>query len=187
MEDKSLFSDSNRVSGIVAALIPGDDVEIVRDDVDDLSFTFVAPLGAHDCDVLFVFHVLVLWHLWAGETLDGCLSWSVSVGFEIVAARLFEFFQIFWDEREDPALGEMFAVDRAVVLAFGFFQERAPQEDLAAGTATCAFTLPLSEKLFVVQRVDVRTEVAADLALQLEGSEAQFFAGGPAHRRIEDW
>ena len=60
VEDESLFSDSNRVSGIVATLIPGNDVELGGDDVDNLTLSFIAPLGAHDRDILVVFHVLVL-------------------------------------------------------------------------------------------------------------------------------
>jgi hypothetical protein len=34
--------------GIVATLIPRDDIEAVREQIDNLSFSFVAPLGADD-------------------------------------------------------------------------------------------------------------------------------------------
>src|SRR5205814_6370866 len=41
-------TDLNRVSGVVAALIADDDVEPLREQIDNLAFTFVAPLGAYD-------------------------------------------------------------------------------------------------------------------------------------------
>src|SRR5580698_898402 len=42
-----LFSvDDDGVAGIVAASIAGNDGEILRQNVDDLAFAFVAPLGA---------------------------------------------------------------------------------------------------------------------------------------------
>src|SRR4051794_23235995 len=40
------FSDVNRVTGIIAALGPHNDIGVLRQDVNDLSFSFVAPLGA---------------------------------------------------------------------------------------------------------------------------------------------
>jgi hypothetical protein len=36
------------VSGVVPALIAGDDVETLGEQIDDLAFAFIAPLGAYD-------------------------------------------------------------------------------------------------------------------------------------------
>ena len=47
-EDELLFADENRMARIVAALIAGDDIEPFREEIDDLAFTLVAPLGAED-------------------------------------------------------------------------------------------------------------------------------------------
>jgi len=40
--------DDDSVAGVVAAGVAGDDVELFREDVDDLAFAFVAPLGSKD-------------------------------------------------------------------------------------------------------------------------------------------
>ena len=41
---------SNRVAGVVAALVTRNDLESLREQIDDLAFAFVAPLGAYYCD-----------------------------------------------------------------------------------------------------------------------------------------
>jgi hypothetical protein len=38
------------VAGVVSALITDDDVEPLGEQIDNLAFTFVAPLGAYDGD-----------------------------------------------------------------------------------------------------------------------------------------
>jgi hypothetical protein len=38
------------MSGVVTALITSDDVETLGEQINDLAFTFVAPLGANHCD-----------------------------------------------------------------------------------------------------------------------------------------
>src|SRR5256714_8772001 len=48
VKHEGLITDLNRVSGVVAALIADHDVEPLREQIDDLAFTFVAPLGAYD-------------------------------------------------------------------------------------------------------------------------------------------
>ena len=48
------------VAGVVAALIAGDDVEMGREQIDDLALAFVSPLRADDCEVL------VWWSLLSG-------------------------------------------------------------------------------------------------------------------------
>src|SRR5258708_20758143 len=44
------------MAGVVASGITGDDGEILRQDVDDLPFAFIAPLGAYDHGGLAFFH-----------------------------------------------------------------------------------------------------------------------------------
>ena len=43
-----LVADHERVAGVVAALVAGDDVGPLGQQVDDLALALVAPLGAHD-------------------------------------------------------------------------------------------------------------------------------------------
>ncbi len=43
-----LAVDDDGVAGVVAAGVAGDDVELLGEDVDDLAFAFVAPLGTKD-------------------------------------------------------------------------------------------------------------------------------------------
>jgi hypothetical protein len=35
---------------VVAALVPRNDVELLREQIDDLAFAFIAPLGADYCN-----------------------------------------------------------------------------------------------------------------------------------------
>jgi hypothetical protein len=51
MEDRFLAVHDKSMAGVVAALEADDDVGLVGEEVDDLAFAFVAPLGADDCDV----------------------------------------------------------------------------------------------------------------------------------------
>ncbi len=53
MKHVAAISDADSMSGVVAALITRDAVEAFRKDVDDLTFSFVPPLNAYDCDILF--------------------------------------------------------------------------------------------------------------------------------------
>ena len=46
LQDELLAVDDDRVAGIVAASVTGYDGKALRQDVDNLSFTLVAPLGA---------------------------------------------------------------------------------------------------------------------------------------------
>ena len=50
MQDERLVSNLNRVAGVMAALITDDDVEALREQIDNLALTFIAPLGADDSD-----------------------------------------------------------------------------------------------------------------------------------------
>jgi hypothetical protein len=45
------------VAGVVPALIPGDDREVRRQQIDDLPLAFVAPLGPKYRDIGFSAHV----------------------------------------------------------------------------------------------------------------------------------
>jgi hypothetical protein len=53
MEYVAAIADVNSVTGIMATLVPRDAVILGRKDIDDLSLSFVAPLNANDCEVLF--------------------------------------------------------------------------------------------------------------------------------------
>ena len=48
---KLLFADEDGVAGVVAALIARHDIEVLGEEIDDLSLAFVAPLRAQDDDV----------------------------------------------------------------------------------------------------------------------------------------
>ena len=48
LQDEFLLADENRVARIVSALIARHDIEPFREEIDDLAFTLVAPLGAED-------------------------------------------------------------------------------------------------------------------------------------------
>jgi orotidine-5'-phosphate decarboxylase len=43
-----LVADDQRVAGVVAALVPGDHVRPLGQEVDDLALALVPPLGADD-------------------------------------------------------------------------------------------------------------------------------------------
>jgi hypothetical protein len=51
MKHELSFTYSNGVPGIVAALIPRNDVKVRRENVNNLAFAFVAPLGSDYDDV----------------------------------------------------------------------------------------------------------------------------------------
>ena len=48
LEDELLLADEDRVARVVSALIARDDIEPFGEEIDDLSFALVAPLGAED-------------------------------------------------------------------------------------------------------------------------------------------
>ena len=48
LEDELAALDDDGVPGVVAAGVAGDDVELLGEDVDDLAFAFIAPLGTKD-------------------------------------------------------------------------------------------------------------------------------------------
>ena len=56
VEDELPAPDSDCVTGVVATLIAGHDVELIGDDVDDLALALVTPLGPYDREVLLLFH-----------------------------------------------------------------------------------------------------------------------------------
>jgi hypothetical protein len=45
-------ADDQRVAGIVPPLVADDGLRVIREPIDDLSFAFIAPLGADDYNVL---------------------------------------------------------------------------------------------------------------------------------------
>ena len=48
LQNELLLADEDRVAGVVAALIARHDVESLGEEIDDLAFALVAPLGAED-------------------------------------------------------------------------------------------------------------------------------------------
>jgi hypothetical protein len=48
LQDKPFPVDDDRVSGVVAPGVAGHDGKVLRQDVDDLAFALIAPLGAND-------------------------------------------------------------------------------------------------------------------------------------------
>jgi hypothetical protein len=50
MEHEGPVADLDGVSGVVSALIANHNVEPLGEQIDNLAFTFVAPLGAYDGD-----------------------------------------------------------------------------------------------------------------------------------------
>ena len=55
MKDEFLInavaSDDDRVAGVMTTLIAGDDIEVRREQIDDLALAFIPPLGADDCEI----------------------------------------------------------------------------------------------------------------------------------------
>ena len=45
MENVFLSTDNDRVSGIISSLAANDNVGLIREKIDNLSFSFVTPLG----------------------------------------------------------------------------------------------------------------------------------------------
>jgi hypothetical protein len=50
-EYEFLLADSDGMPGVMSALISGNDIEMRSQNIDDLTFAFIAPLGADDHDV----------------------------------------------------------------------------------------------------------------------------------------
>ena len=48
LEHEFLTADNDGVTRIVSASIPGDDIKVLREHVDDLALALIAPLGAHN-------------------------------------------------------------------------------------------------------------------------------------------
>jgi len=53
VQDVAAIPKTDRVACIVTALVSGDAVESFRQDIDDLTLSFVTPLDADDCEILF--------------------------------------------------------------------------------------------------------------------------------------
>ena len=58
VQDKFSAVDDDGVAGVVAASVAGDDLVALGQDIDDLAFAFIAPLGAKDDGCLLSGHVL---------------------------------------------------------------------------------------------------------------------------------
>lgn len=55
MQDMPAITDIDRVAGVMTALIPGDTIETLGQDIDDFTLSFVAPLNADDGEIPFHF------------------------------------------------------------------------------------------------------------------------------------
>src|SRR5437867_10572292 len=53
VQNVTAISKADGVTGVVSALVSRDAVEFLRQDIDDLTFSFVAPLHADDCEIHF--------------------------------------------------------------------------------------------------------------------------------------
>ena len=53
MQYVPVTSEADGVPGVVSALIPGDAVKLLRENIDNLSLAFVAPLDAYNCEIAF--------------------------------------------------------------------------------------------------------------------------------------
>ena len=53
VQNVTAISKADGMTGVVSTLVSRDAVEFFRQDVDDLTFSFVAPLHADDCEIHF--------------------------------------------------------------------------------------------------------------------------------------
>ena len=51
MKDGCLTIHHERVTGVITALKPNDDISVLSEEIDNFAFAFVSPLGADDCNV----------------------------------------------------------------------------------------------------------------------------------------
>ncbi len=58
LENEFLALNNDRVAGVVSSGVARHHRKILGEDVDDLAFAFIAPLGAHNYGGLCVFHSL---------------------------------------------------------------------------------------------------------------------------------
>ena len=70
-QDELRPAEVDGVAGVVTALIPRDDVEMWREQIDDLALAFVAPLGAQDREVHNVVRFYMMRVRSRVPTLDG--------------------------------------------------------------------------------------------------------------------
>src|SRR5262245_766683 len=50
MQHERLIADLHGMAGVVSALVARNDLEALGKQIDDLAFSFIAPLGADDCN-----------------------------------------------------------------------------------------------------------------------------------------
>ena len=48
MEHVLFCADDNGVAGVRSPLIPGDNIDLVAEEIDNFSLTFIPPLSSHD-------------------------------------------------------------------------------------------------------------------------------------------
>jgi hypothetical protein len=97
---------------------------------------------------------------------------------ECVSAGLFDFFEIFRNQRVELALIRIFAVNGAAVVDLARFlgflnQKRTFEENLAAGPAPRAFAVAAFKQRLILSFIDVRSDETADLARRLPGAKLE--------------
>src|SRR5437764_1155391 len=60
------------MAGVVTTLIAHDNIEALGQQIDDLAFAFIAPLGADDCDNHFL-EIGGCWCVTGAGTLNNCV------------------------------------------------------------------------------------------------------------------
>ena len=173
MQDELLVGDPHRVPRVVTAVVAGHDLDVLREEVDDLSFAFVAPLGAYYDDV--------------GHGLPSARRLLGGGGGRLVderVAALFNLAEVRGVEGEELALFEALLIDPAGVLpVLVLSEEGAPEEDLAAGPASVALALATREEGGRVLLQDLRLDEAAHLAPGLTAQKPPIGVPRRAHSR----
>ena len=96
-----------------------------------------------------------------------------------VSAGLFDFFEVFWNQRVELALVRILAVDRAAVVDLARFlrrvldQKRTFEQDLAACSAPRALAFAALQQHLILFLIDVRPDKTADLACRLPGAKLE--------------
>jgi hypothetical protein len=170
VENELLSPDDDRVTGVVPPVVAGHHLHPGGEQVHDLAFAFVAPLGADDHDVGHVGAVEA--ELFEGGLRRHARGRNQRLGLKGVAALLPELAEVRSVEREEAALGESHRVDATGVLTLGVgAQERAAEQDLAARPAAVAVAPPLRDQRVGVFAQHVALHEAPDLPAHLQGRQ----------------
>ena len=130
--------------GVVAAVVAGHHLHARGEQVDDLALALVAPLGAGDHDVGHVLRVASGGRASRARARAGARVRATARPRTCSCTGRRARRRSCGVEREEPALREALVVDAAGVLPVGVrAEERAAEEDLAAGAAAVALAAAL--------------------------------------------